>query len=355
MRGAVREGVVTLRHLLTIRKGGRVYRYLRLPGKKLVALPDLPLDDPAFLAAYAAAMNGGKPRAKPGTIAALVESYLASPVHAGHSRAYAAMIRHHADAIRAQAADAPARRLAPSDVQDDLRPLDPHAAQKRLKAWRLICAHGTASGLLTTDPTTGVRRPRTPPSDGHEPWTADDLARFRDRWPIGTSQRAAMELLFWTGARISDAVRLGPGMVDRDGVLTFRQAKTGDPAHVPWSCAMPGYAEGMESDRALCMAALAAVPRHMTYLTTVHGKPRSHKALGGYVSEAADAAGFDKSAHGLRKARAVALAEAGATPHQLAAWTGHRSLSEVERYTRRADRRRAVMGTEQAGKISKNN
>lgn len=43
--------------------------------------------------------------------------------------------------------------------------------------------------------------------------------------------------------------------------------------------------------------------------------------------------------------RATALADAGATTHQIAAWTGHESLSEVEGYTRTAARRAAVMGT----------
>ena len=41
--------------------------------------------------------------------------------------------------------------------------------------------------------------------------------------------------------------------------------------------------------------------------------------------------------HGLRKAAARRLAEAGCTPHQVAAVTGHTSLSEVERYARAAD------------------
>lgn len=46
------------------------------------------------------------------------------------------------------------------------------------------------------------------------------------------------------------------------------------------------------------------------------------------------------SPHGLRKATARRLAEAGCTPHQIAAVTGHQTLQEVERYTREADQRR---------------
>jgi integrase len=41
--------------------------------------------------------------------------------------------------------------------------------------------------------------------------------------------------------------------------------------------------------------------------------------------------------HGLRHAAATRLAEAGASPHQIAAITGHKSLTEVARYTKTAD------------------
>jgi len=40
----------------------------------------------------------------------------------------------------------------------------------------------------------------------------------------------------------------------------------------------------------------------------------------------------------VRKATATALAEAGATPHEIGAITGHTSLKEIERYTKAAQR-----------------
>jgi len=42
-------------------------------------------------------------------------------------------------------------------------------------------------------------------------------------------------------------------------------------------------------------------------------------------------------AHGLRKAALRRLAEHGSTTKEIAAVSGHRSLSEIERYTARAD------------------
>jgi integrase len=45
------------------------------------------------------------------------------------------------------------------------------------------------------------------------------------------------------------------------------------------------------------------------------------------------------SAHGLRKAACRRLAEAGCTPHQIAAISGHETLREIERYTKAASRK----------------
>ena len=44
--------------------------------------------------------------------------------------------------------------------------------------------------------------------------------------------------------------------------------------------------------------------------------------------------------HGLRKAAARRLAEAGCSAHEIAAITGHRTLKEIERYTRGAEQAR---------------
>ena len=55
------------------------------------------------------------------------------------------------------------------------------------------------------------------------------------------------------------------------------------------------------------------------------------------VREWCNAAGLSEcSSHGLRKACARRLAEAGCSAHQIMAVTGHKTLGEVERYTRAA-------------------
>lgn len=332
---------------------GKLYRYLRRRGRPLVPLPaDVPLDHPTFLAAYAAAREDDPPPREPGTVAALVVSATTSDRFKGLSPGYRNTLRRHWSEIRAAYGTAPARGLTVRHIEKDMaRCAGP---RDRLKAWRFLAQHGRAACLVSRNFTDGVEPPAARRTDGHTPWTHEDVAAFRSRWPIGRVERAAMELLLWTGCRIGDAVRIGPGMIDREGVLTYRQGKTGGRAYVPWTCHLPPYATGMEPERRIMHEALTGLPGgQMTFLATIHGQTRSSKALGQTIREAAAAAGLKRSAHGLRKSRATFLAEAGATTLQIGSWTGHESLKEIEHYTRSAGRRAAVMGTEQVRNVAK--
>ena len=80
-----------------------------------------------------------------------------------------------------------------------------------------------------------------------------------------------------------------------------------------------------------------------TFLQTSFGQPfKTAAGFGNWFRQCCDEAGLAKglSAHGLRKATARRLAELGCSTHQIAAITGHATLSEVQRYTRAADRKR---------------
>src|SRR5215813_14742539 len=68
----------------------------------------------------------------------------------------------------------------------------------------------------------------------------------------------------------------------------------------------------------------------MTFLTTEFGKPFTAAGFGNWFREQCDMANLRHcSAHGLRKAAARQLAEAGCTEHEIAAITGHASLREI--------------------------
>lgn len=343
-----RAGIVRLVGIMQITKpSGKVFTYFRSRGNPLIRLPDLPHDHPDFLKAYAKA-KAAKPnrsRAKTGTTLALITACQASDTYLGQSKGYRDILRRHFDQIGQRYGALAYSGLMARHINSDVK--QSSAPDHRMKAWRFLCSFAFDANLITDNPALDAKAPKRAKTEGHAPWTTEEIAAFRKHWPSRSRQRRAMELLFWTGARISDAVLMGIGMVDKEGVLTYRQTKTGDPAHAPWTCTLPDYAKDMEADRQHALEAVSHGKGHMTFLATEQGCTRSSKALGTLMRLAARSAGVQKSAHGLRKSRAIALAESGATPHQIAAWTGHVTLKEVERYTKKADRRRAVMGTEQ--------
>lgn len=79
----------------------------------------------------------------------------------------------------------------------------------------------------------------------------------------------------------------------------------------------------------------------VTILTNGWGKPWRGEVLSAAMKRGLEAIGLNGlNVHGLRKLAAATLADAGCTPHEIAAVTGHRTLAMVELYTRSADQER---------------
>jgi|SRR6516165_3869549 integrase len=90
------------------------------------------------------------------------------------------------------------------------------------------------------------------------------------------------------------------------------------------------------------MQALAATPRtNLTFLTTASGRPFSGPSFTNWFKKQCRLAGLPQcSAHGLRHAAATGAANSGCTAEEIKAITGHKSLSQVARYTRHADQQK---------------
>ena len=89
-------------------------------------------------------------------------------------------------------------------------------------------------------------------------------------------------------------------------------------------------------------AAARAMPKaHLTYIVSTSGKPRSKYGLGNDFAKWTTEAGLPARCrmHGLKKSGMRRIAEAGATAHELMAVSGHKTLSEVQRYTEAASKR----------------
>jgi integrase/recombinase XerD len=327
---------IRFKHLIEDRdRHGNIRLYVRLPGRRKVRIR-APFGTDDFTAAYNAAVSDhvtAPPQArekKQGSFGHLCVLYFASPTFKRLDKATQAWRRRTLDTICDQHAHKPLALLAPRHIRmlRDERADKPGAANMRLKALKALFAWACEEEpeFAPQNPTLGVRKIRYA-SDGHHSWSDDEITRYRDRHPTGTKARLALDLLLYTGGRREDAVRLGPQHV-RGGRVKFRQAK--NEHRNPIDIDIPLHSE--------LGASIAATPlQHLTFLTTAYGRPFSPAGFGNWFRARCDEAELQHcSAHGLRKACAVALAEAGASTHEIAAVTGHVSLEEIERYTRAA-------------------
>lgn len=347
----MRSGVwpVKLKGIRRQRIGERVVRYHRATG---IRLPDnIPEAHPDFIDAWARAEAQAADPAKmakkrhpvaTGSIAAAVRALRTSPDHKTLSESYRHIIRRETDAIILAYGTLPLAGVRQRHIEADLDKLAPNPANARIKAWRLIFKTAKRLGLVADDPTAGVKK-RAAPSDGHAAWSDDDIAAFRAKHKIGSTARACFELVLWTGARTCDAVRIGKSNIDSDGVLSFRQVKTGGRVYVPWTSPLPPWAISWAAERDVMHQAIECLAGGFTFLEA-HGRVRSVKGIGNVINNAAREAGLTKrTAHGLRKARLTAIAEAGGSAHAIMAWGGHSSMTEVQRYTRAAERKRLIL------------
>jgi integrase len=317
---------------------GKARHYVRRTGFKPVPLPGQPGTE-EFMAAYAAAMNGetavrlevGASRTAAGTVNAAIASYYSSAAFLALATETQGNRRAILERFREEHGDKRIAMLEQRHLMAMLAVKKPHAAKNWLKALRGLLQHAVAAHLRPDNPTAGIKLARRKRSDGFPTWTQEHIAAFRACHVLGTRARLALELLAGTGQRRGDVVRMGRQHV-REGVLSIRQSKTGNLVEIPIH-KLPELVE-----------AIAAMPAgdHLTYLTTDSGKPFTAAGFGNWFRDRCKEAGLPTGyvAHGLRKASATRQADAGGTEHELMAWHGWTSISEAERYTKAADRRR---------------
>ena len=148
--------------------------------------------------------------------------------------------------------------------------------------------------------------------------TDAEIAQFEARHPIGSKPRLALALLLYTGQRRSDVVRMGRQHVGNRMAGDRRaQHKTGTALTIPVHPDLQAIIEATPSE-------------HLTFLTTAFGKPFTSRVSASGSASCNEADLPHCSAHGLRKAAARCLAEAGCTANEIASITGHASLRELQ-------------------------
>jgi integrase len=329
---------VRLKHLDTFKdRHGRMRYYFRRGKGKRFKLPGRPGMD-EFMRAYQAALEGNEPaaapkvRGAPGTFDRLVQDYFNSTDYQalasrtrhvyrlvidrllrdekiGH-RLVSQMTRQHAQQIVARRAETPG------------------AANDVLKKLRILLHYAIDNGWRTDDPTLRIKA--FAEGEFHT-WTDDELTQYERRWPIGTRERTAFALLLFTGQRASDVKAMAPSDVVENAIHVV-QGKTGEKLWIP-----------MHPELRAALDAWAGADQ--TLLTTVFGKEFTDKGFGNFMADKIGQAELPERCvtHGLRKAAARRLAEAGCSVKEIAAITGHTTLKEIERYTRAAEQRKLAI------------
>jgi integrase/recombinase XerD len=328
---------IRFKHLVEDRdRNGNIRLYVRVAGRKKVRIRAVFGTD-EFIAAYndAIADHVTAPRqvndAKPGSFRYLCIRYYSSAAFKAldistrkwQRRALDEVIQQHGAKAVAMMAARHVRRIR------DAKMATPAAANQRVKALRAMFGWANEADETTINPTLGVKKLKYV-SDGHHTWTTNEIEQFYQRHPRGTQARLALDILRYTTGRREDAPRLGRQHI-REGRIKFRQAK--NEHRNPIDIDIPLHPD-------LKASIEATKTGNMTFLMTEYGKPFTANGFGNKFKDWCRQADLPHcSAHGVRKATSTALADAGATPHQIMAVTGHQSLEEVERYTKAASRK----------------
>src|ERR1700737_1047766 len=250
-----------------------------------------------FMRQYAAALEGlkaqlgniGAERTKPGSFNALCVSYYRSPEFRGLKPSTQAVRRNIIERFRNEHGDKPLARLGSVHIREIIgtKAGTPEAANNLLKVLRVLLSYAVSLEMIRNNPAMGVKRYRSQ-GEGFPTWTeAEDCTVSGEasaRHTTGTCDGAA---------------------------ALYRTAAGRCCAHGLAAC-QGGY------HRRAAAETLPAAPRNnLTFLVTEFGKPFSAAGFGNWFRDQCNLARLPQcSAHGLRKAAATRLADAGCSGHE---------------------------------------
>jgi integrase len=313
---------------------GLMRYYLRRKGRQVVALPNVP-GSAEFMAAYQAALGRqqvpGAPNGGSRSLSALFASYYASPTFKNLSPSSQRTYRQVLKPIEARDGHRGVSDL-PDDkarkIIEEIGATNPGMANLTRSVLRSVMKHAIKLKWRHSNPFSGIEAYKI---GSHRTWTDSEIAAYVHRWPLGSRERIAFDLLYYTAQRIGDVAKMRRDHITGDE-LFVKQQKTGTELRI-------------RVHPALRRSLNAYGIRGQHLVGRIDGKAISAQMLRAIVQAAAAAAGLPKECnpHGIRKAVLRQLAESGASAKVIAALSGHKSLREVERYTEAADQGRLAV------------
>ncbi len=318
---------VQIKHMRRVRSKGRVYWYHRRTGERLP-------DDETARVRRVLEINEGLEtpgrRVRFGSVEAVSNVYKASPAFrnlADRTRHdYAMRLRVICD-LWGNHPIASIQRKHVFALQDQFAE-HPATADRTVTVLRVLLAFAVEREYRPDNPAKGVEKLRKPSDvEGHRPWPDWAIQKFlavHDETMMGL----ACKIGLYTGQRLGDCLRMRWSDIVRERI-TVRQSKTGTLLEIRLHSTLMN---ALDQEKA----------RSPIILTTARGLPFASSNFRHHFGKAVKAAGLGSlglSFHGLRYAAADQLAELGLSLKHIAAITGHKSLSMLQRYTRGAEQR----------------
>ena len=216
-------------------------------------------------------------------------------------------------------------------------PLKASSAARAIVAVRGLHRFAAREGIVAEDAARAVRPPaaarRLPKALPLDEVLALLAAAGADDGPRGLRDRALLELLYGTGARISEAVGLAVDDVDLTAATALLHGKGGKDRMVP----LGSYAQAaVEAYLVRGRPALAAAGRGTPRLFLNHrGSGLSRQSAWAVLRQAAERAGLTGaiSPHTLRHSFATHLIDGGADVRVVQELLGHASVTTTQVYT----------------------
>lgn len=202
----------------------------------------------------------------------------------------------------------------------------PAAANHVVGVLSTLMAYAVDMELVDANPCARVKKLKV---GQRRPWTDGEIDFALRTLP--EMYRRAIVLAVYTGQRLADVLAMRWSDYDGQGIAVAQQ-KTGERIWVPCHPALQAEIEAWKREGRSAVTILVnnlGQPHKVkSFTANVCRELRKHLELTGAVF------------HGLRVTAATRLAEAGASTHEIAAVTGHRTLAMVQHYTSAADQRK---------------
>ena len=232
------------------------------------------------------------------------------------------MYRNHNRRVVEFLGDFPVNDLLPDDVEFVLenKVAGVGAHNNFLTMVGLLYTFGRRKKKTSLEPTKDMKKLR---GGEHEPWPEPILNA--GLCADGDLLRLAINLMYYTGQRIGDVVKMRWTDIIDDEIFVLQQKTSKE------------VSPHLHRD---LVAELARTPkRGMTILCDEVGRPVTAREIRERIKDFTKALGKECVPHGLRKNAVIALLEAGCTIAEVSAITGQ-TFAIVEKYAARVNRRR---------------